>query len=111
MLLAQTHPPHETIVVDQTEVNATSTYQMLAKWAADERIIWLQQRERNASRARNAGALAATGDFVLFLDDDIRIGPDFVAAYMDVLQRTGAVGVSGPVLEGGGKTVNTLSPN
>src|SRR5205814_6771551 len=32
----------------------------------------LHQTEPNASLARNVGALAATGDVLLFLDDDIR---------------------------------------
>jgi len=110
MLLSQTHPPHEIIVVDQTVVYTTTSHRQLAEWAGNGAIIWLHQREPNASRARNAGALAATGEFLLLLDDDIRVGPGFLAAYLDVLQRTGAAGVSGPVLEGESNTVDGLSP-
>ena len=110
MLLAQTHPAHEIILVDQTQVHSTVAHRMLAQWAADGRIIWLHQREPNASKARNAAALAATGDVLVFLDDDIRIGPDFLATYTEVLRRTRAAGASGPVLEGQKKMVERLNP-
>lgn len=107
MLLAQTYPAHEIILVDQTLVHSASAHYTLLQWAAQRNIIWLRQREPNASRARNVGALAATGDVVLFLDDDIRIGRGFVAAYASALGRESVVGVSGPVFEGQRKMVMT----
>jgi GT2 family glycosyltransferase len=110
MLFAQTHPAHEIIVVDQTLVHSTAAYRTLSEWVADGRILWLRQREPNASSARNLGARAATGDVVLFLDDDIRIRADFLATYVQVLQRTGAAGVSGPVLDAQKNMVETLNP-
>lgn len=110
MLLDQSQPAHEIIVVDQTPVHSRSVSRALADWAADAKIIWLRQRDANASSARNFAARVATGDVLLFLDDDIRVLPDFLAAYVDVLRRTGAAGVSGPVLEGQKNMVNTLNP-
>jgi len=110
MLLAQTHPAHEIIVVDQTPAHSSTTHDRLSEWVADHRIFWLRQSEPNASRARNAGALAATGDFILFLDDDIRISPDFLKAYVEALRGTAAAGMSGPVLEGERRMVDRLSP-
>jgi len=110
MLLDQSQPAHEIIVVDQTPVYSRSVSRALAQWGADARIILLRQRHPNASSARNFGARVATGDVVLFLDDDIRVGPDFLAAYVEVLRRTGAAGVSGPVLERQKSMVNTLNP-
>jgi GT2 family glycosyltransferase len=94
--------------VDQTSTHPATTRRALAQWAADGLIIWLRQRDPNASKARNTGALTSTGDVLLFLDDDIHIGPDFLAAYAHALSRTGAAGVSGPVLEGQKETVDTM---
>jgi GT2 family glycosyltransferase len=111
MLLAQTYPAHELLVVDQTLEPDEATYRTLSEWNQLGQIHWLRQTEPNASKARNAGALAATGEVVLFLDDDIRVKPDFLAAYAETFARTGAMAVSGQVLEGDGNTVDDLPPN
>jgi len=99
MLLAQTRPADEIILVDQTPVQTHAAERRLAAWASEGTITWLRQREPNASKARNTGALAASSEFLLFLDDDIRVGPDFLSAYADVLAREGTVGACGPILE------------
>ena len=100
MLLGQSRPAEQIVVVDQTPEESEVTSGRLEMWSRERKILLLKQREANASRARNAGALAASGDYLLFLDDDIQIGPDFIAAYAETLAGSGAPGVSGPVLEG-----------
>jgi GT2 family glycosyltransferase len=110
LLLAQSYPAHEIIVVDQTAAPDEATRRTLMEWHQHGKIRWLHQTEPNASKARNAGALAATGEVVLFLDDDIRVKPDFLAAYAETFERTNAAGVSGQVLEGDAKTVDELPP-
>jgi len=42
----------------------------------------IAQPARGAAAARNSGAAAATGDLLLFLDDDIEAWPDLVAAHV-----------------------------
>lgn len=110
MLLAQSYRAHEIIVVDQTPAPAEAMRERLAAWHQHGSILWLHQSEPNASKARNAGALAATGEVALFLDDDIRVKPDFLAAYAETFARTGTPAVCGQVLEGDGRTVDEL-PN
>jgi len=106
----QSYPAHEIIVVDQTAEPDEMTRGELENWHQQGRIRWLRQSEPNASKARNVGALAATGDVVLFLDDDIRIKADFLSAYAETFERTGAMAVSGQVLEGDAKTVDEMLP-
>jgi GT2 family glycosyltransferase len=110
MLLAQSYPAHEIIVVDQTSEPDEETRRILTEWNQQGEIRWLRQTEPNASKARDAGALAATGDVVLLLDDDIRIKSDFLAAYAETFARTNAAGVAGQVLEGDAKEVDELPP-
>jgi len=110
MLLTQSCPAHEIIVVDQTLTTDERTGKALQTWHNHGLIQWLHQIEPNASQARNSGALAATGNVLLFLDDDIRIKPDFLAAYAETFERIGAMAVSGQVLEGEAKTVDELHP-
>ena len=100
MLLAQSRPAHEIILVDQTRQHTAVIERQLKDWAAKGIIVWLRQAEANASKARNAGALAATGEVLLFLDDDIQIGPDYLAACAQVLEHSAATAVAGPILEG-----------
>src|SRR5262245_4037064 len=77
MLLSQSAPPYEVIIVDQTPEHNESVRSRLKAWQEKGEIKWLAQSEANASKARNTGALTASGDVVLFLDDDITIKPDF----------------------------------
>lgn len=108
MLLTQSYPAHEIIIVDQTVAPDEETRTRLATWHQQGGIHWLHQTEPNASKARNVGALAATGNVVLFLDDDIRIKTDFLAAYAETFMRTSTPAVSGQILEGQGETADEL---
>lgn len=108
MLLAQSHRPHEVIIIDQTEAHDEVTRQALTEWETKRCIGWLHQKELNASLARNTGALAATGDVLLFLDDDIEIKTDFVASHVRNYGDPDIVAVAGQVLEGRRHVVSNL---
>lgn len=98
-LFAQDLLPAEIIVVDQTQDVDSSTCSTLRNWSDQGLIHWVRQAEPNASKARNAGAVLAMGDVLLFLDDDIEVGPDFVAAHARNYLDPTIVAVSGQVLE------------
>lgn len=95
-------------MVDQTPNPDPETARRLAAWDKGRAIRWLRQTEPNASRARNTGALAATGDILLFIDDDVRLGKDFLAVYANSFADLNVIGVAGQILEGQGKTTTTL---
>lgn len=50
-----------------------------------DRVVRIVEHEPGAARARNSGAAAARGAVLLFLDDDMRPGPEFVRSMMSVL--------------------------
>jgi len=108
MLMDQSLPAHEVIVVDQTPRHDANTECLLAAWQQQRVIQWLRQPEPNASKARNTGALAATGNVLLFLDDDIRIEHDFLFSYAEAFSDENVDAVCGPVLEGDAKLVSEL---
>lgn len=62
---------HEIIVADQTERHDQATGALLGDWHAQGLIRLLRLSAPSVTHAMNAGLLAATGDVVLFLDDDI----------------------------------------
>ncbi len=62
-------------------------------------INYLVQERPGISATRNAGIAAARGaDFIVFVDDDEVVSPDWLEELLTVQQHTGASLVAGPVL-------------
>jgi glycosyltransferase involved in cell wall biosynthesis len=86
--LAQTLGAVDVIVVDDGSTDDTPA--VLARYAGRVRI--LRQPNRGLSSARNAGLAAARGTFVAFLDADDVMAPTKLAAQLEVLERSPAIG-------------------
>jgi glycosyltransferase involved in cell wall biosynthesis len=85
-------PAHnEIVVVDDGSTDATATIAA----AAGARVVQIAARQISASR--NAGARAATGDALVFVDADTLVSPAVVRAVLAALQGGAA---------GGGATVH-----
>ena len=74
-VLAQSFDDYELIVVDDGSID--NTPDLLAAYA--ERIIYIQQKNRGVSAARNAGIRASRGSLIAFLDSDDYWLPDKLA--------------------------------
>jgi hypothetical protein len=74
--LAQVHPAHEVIVVDDGSTDGTAA----ALEPVADRIRLLQKPHGGVASARNAALAAATGDFVAILDADDAYHPDRLLA-------------------------------
>jgi glycosyltransferase involved in cell wall biosynthesis len=70
----------EKIVVDDGSSDKTREV------ALEHGSRFLRSPGRGASAARNAGMMAATGDFLLFLDDDDEAIPDGIASLVEALE-------------------------
>ena len=86
--LAQTVNAVDVIVVDDGSTDETGA--VLARYAGRVRV--LRQENRGLSAARNAGLAAARGTFVSFLDADDVMAPTKLAAQLEVLERSPAIG-------------------
>ncbi|MFB7469524.1 glycosyltransferase family 2 protein [Kitasatospora sp. NPDC056184] len=86
---AQTHPPHQVIVVDDGSADATARIAEGYRHPAGGPPCTLvrQWPNRGVSAARNAGIAGATGDVVFFLDSDEALTPDSVANALEILEK------------------------
>ncbi len=98
-VLAQSHPAHEIIVIDDGSTDATPV--VLAQFG--ERITVIRQANAGVSSARNAGLAAATGEWVAFLDSDDVWLPERLAVTARAVRRNAArVHVADVLFEGAG---------
>lgn len=76
--LTQTYEPIEVVVVDDGSTD--DTCDIASSYLP--RIIYRFQQNRGHGAARNAGSLAATGEFLHFLDADDAIAPDVIERHL-----------------------------
>jgi glycosyltransferase involved in cell wall biosynthesis len=89
----------ELIIVDQTADLPPAAAAALAKLDTSGSIRWLQLPKPSIPAAMNCGLLAAKGEAVLFLDDDIQLNDSLLSAHL-AAQKTSAL-VAGQVLQPG----------
>lgn len=82
-LQAGSRQADEIIIVDQTEPDLRNPWAMaqLRGLEAHGACRIVEQRIKSATVARNRGALEATAELLVFVDDDAFVPPDFLAHY------------------------------
>lgn len=88
-LVNQTWPGLEIILVDDGSPDRCG--QMCDAWGErDPRIRVIHKKNGGLSDARNAGLEAVTGAYVIFIDSDDWVTPDFVEVLYTAMTETGA---------------------
>lgn len=78
----------ECIIVDNN--SADDTKERVERFIAEHPALNLRyhfERQQGLSYARNAGIAKAKGDIIAFIDDDERIVPDFIGAYLNLFDN------------------------
>lgn len=81
---------HEVIVVDDGSAPATADW--LAAQTHPNLRLWRQPVNSGRAAARNAGVCAARGEALVFLDSDVIVRRDFLAAHAHTLGLAGEEG-------------------
>ena len=90
----------EILVIDDCSTDV-ATLETLSKIDADPRIKVLYNKENSGpSKARNAGLLVATGDWITFLDSDDLLAPNAIAVRLQAIAaHPGIEWLAGDMLE------------
>lgn len=103
-LAAQTFENFEIIFVDQNDVLVIEDV-LEGPWPFPLRHLKTPQ-DRGLSRGRNRGLTLASGDYVLFPDDDCWYTPEFLETALSRLQATGADVLTGRAVDEAGRSIN-----
>ena len=93
-VLDQTYSPVELVIV--VDGRPALADRVRAAYGDRENVV-IHENDANRGllESRNTGAELASGDVVAFTDDDVRIGPEWVAELVAAYERTDALAVGG----------------
>ncbi|MGB3561386.1 MAG: hormogonium polysaccharide biosynthesis glycosyltransferase HpsN [Geitlerinemataceae cyanobacterium] len=117
-VLAQDYPDFEILVVDQTSTHQPETQTYLQTLAESKKIEWFRLEWASLPGARNYAIERSKGDIILFIDDDVRMQPNYLQNHAkNYLEKPEIGAVAGRVFDrmklsdsGGDLTIETLSP-
>lgn len=91
-------PPFEVVVVDNGSTDATAQIVERARDAYEFEISYVFEERPNRGAARNRGIAVATGEIIIFVDDDVWLPGGFVLAHSKAHEGHGTFAVSGPII-------------
>ena len=92
-LLTQDYAHYEVIVVDNASTDTTKA--VVEARLPHERLSYIYETTLGLSVARNAGAVAAKGDILAYLDDDAEATVGWLAALAEIYQVNDKVAIAG----------------
>lgn len=95
-LLAQTYDNYEILVVDNNSTDGTAEY-MHQRTKATPHLRYCQEAQQGKSFALNKSLKEARGELLAFIDQDCRVGTDWLERIVESMQQTGVDGVGGIV--------------
>src|SRR5215218_9077650 len=94
--------PHELVVVDGDEAGSSESVMHEFRARASTPATVYVRTPLGASSQRNRGLELATGDVVVFADDDVLFDPEVFGALAHAYKDVSVVGATGRIIEHGG---------
>jgi glycosyltransferase involved in cell wall biosynthesis len=85
----QTVPPDEVLIAD--DGSRSDTGELIAAWSKKLNIpvhhVWQEDKGFRAARARNLAIAKASGDYIVFIDGDMVLHPNFIEDHRSAARR------------------------
>ncbi|GFE67758.1 hormogonium polysaccharide biosynthesis glycosyltransferase HpsN [Chroococcus sp. FPU101] len=99
-VLQQDYPALEILVVDQTQTHTNEVQSYLENLAQSKKIQWFRVNWASLPGARNYGVRRASGEIILFIDDDVKLPEGYFQAHArNFLERPDVGVVAGRVFD------------
>ena len=98
-LLKLSHPALEILLVDQTKQHTKDVSAALQSLSTSNSIVWMRLPAPSITKAMNVGAMAAKGEIILFLDDDIMPCEKLILCHAKEYLNTDTHAVAGQVIQ------------
>ncbi|BAB76140.1 hormogonium polysaccharide biosynthesis glycosyltransferase HpsN [Anabaena sp. FACHB-709] len=99
-VLNQDYPKYEVLVVDQSPKHKPEIETYLEEVAAAGKVKWFRLDWASLPGARNYAIRRASGEIILFIDDDVKLKPGFLAAHAkNYVQNPDVGSVAGRVFD------------
>ena len=108
-VLNQTFTDWELIAVDDSSPDSSAE---VIRSFDDPRIRYIHQANQGMAGARNTGLRIAQGEFVVFLDDDDLLEPEFMQTCLDVMRQDATLAgvyVQNYYVDGGGQRLPMIA--
>ena len=87
---------YEIIVIDDGSSDGTKA--MVENLNLAPKLIYRYQEQQGPAASRNHGIKLSQGQFIIFIDDDIIVTPDFIKAHINIQKKKEKVISHGPVI-------------
>ncbi|WP_427159716.1 hormogonium polysaccharide biosynthesis glycosyltransferase HpsN [Aliinostoc sp. HNIBRCY26] len=99
-VLNQNYPNFEVLVVDQSPTHQADIQSYLEELAAKDKIKWFRLSWASLPGARNYGVRRSAGEIIIFIDDDVKLTPDYISNHVkNYLQNPEIGAVAGRVFD------------
>ncbi len=98
-VLKQDYPAFEVLVVDQTPTHKPKIQAYLEQLTRDRKISWFRVDWASLPGARNYAVRRASGEIILFIDDDVQMPAGCLKAHARNYHRTEVGAVAGRVFD------------
>lgn len=109
LLEQQTIGPAEVLVIDQTKyLEGDAIRAKLQQLDDSDTIHWIRLEQPSIPKAMNTGLLSASGNYVLFLDDDVQFRADFIEQHLVAIREAQPIAQVGQIIQPWQQAVDLL---